>query len=387
MNPHPTPDPAQHPTEHAAAGPTPVSVGREVLLAANDDAADYYRDQLRAAANAAPRRYLITRGFDALLDPATPWTVGYAPPGWTNVVDHLAALGYTDQTLLQAGLATRSSRGHLIDRFRDRITFGIRNLNGELLGLTARCSPTAGPSVPKYLNTPTTTLYQKNETLFGLAETAAGLQDGATLVLVEGPLDAIAIASLNTNQNPRYAPAALCGTAFTDDHARLITQLSSASITVAVDHDDAGVRAAENIYLRLVRCVDTLHTPTGPERSDPADLLQTAGRAALRTHLEHTRPLAEAIIDRHLETWSDLHNNAEIDLAALRELAHLFGPAEHRNMASLASYLANAIDLETDTVTRELAEATAPSAPSATAACTRIVNRTTPTRRARRCHQ
>ena len=105
--------------------------GRDVLLAANEDAARFYRDQLLSSTSSGPSTYLTQRGFGTLLD-ETPWTIGYAPAGWTSLLEHLSQQGYTSAALLAAGLACRTRRNTLVDRFHDRITFGIRNPEGEL---------------------------------------------------------------------------------------------------------------------------------------------------------------------------------------------------------------------------------------------------------------
>jgi DNA primase len=340
-----------------------------VLVAANEDAADFYRAQLLAPEHIGPRSYLTARGFAGLMGD-TIWTVGYAPAGWTTLVDNLSGLGYSDATLLQSGLATRCRRGTLIDRFRDRLTFGIRNLDGELVGFTARCRPAADGTVPKYLNTPTTALYRKNEALFGLGEHADQLRNAATLVLVEGPLDAIAVAAARTDDTGhgspaagRYAPVALCGTALTDAHASQIAKLIASDVVVALDEDHAGQRAAENAYLQLARHTDHLHAPRPWKRNDPADILQASGPRGIREQLEHLTPLASQIITRRLATWRDLNNNAETDLAALREIAHLIAEARPRNVAPLARQLIEDLSLDVHTVNRELTEAAAPQEP------------------------
>ncbi len=173
---------------------------RRVLLEANEEAASYYRASLLAEVGAGPRRYLTDRGLGtALLQDDTSWTVGYAPAGWTHLRDHLRHLGFTDQTLLDTGLVSITRDGRVIDRFRDRLTFGIRDLQGGLLGFTARAAPQVPDTVPKYLNTPRTLLYDKSRSLFGLGEQTPHLRHGATPVLVEGPLDAIAIDLTNTD--------------------------------------------------------------------------------------------------------------------------------------------------------------------------------------------
>src|SRR3712207_3022379 len=124
------------------------------------------------------------------------FTPGYAPAGWTALVDHLRGLGATETELVAAGLAQRARTGALIDRFRDRLTLPIHDADGAIVGFIARRNPTAadvGRAGPKYLNTPGTDLYRKGEHLFGLYETRGALAAGGTPALVEGPLDAIAL--------------------------------------------------------------------------------------------------------------------------------------------------------------------------------------------------
>ena len=111
---------------------TAETVDHGRLVAAHEDAAEFYRRTLLGPEGAGPRRYLTERGFGALLD-QTPWTVGYAPPGWTRLRDHLTDLGYRDQTLLDAGLTRTSRRGTPIDSFRNRLTFGIRDTDRALV--------------------------------------------------------------------------------------------------------------------------------------------------------------------------------------------------------------------------------------------------------------
>ncbi|HET7415616.1 MAG TPA: toprim domain-containing protein [Arthrobacter sp.] len=328
---------------------------RDALLAANEDAARFYRDQLRLGTSRGPRDYLTRRGFAAVFDHTT-WTVGYAPSSWTALVEHLTALGYSDPTLLEAGLALKSRRGHLIDRFRDRVTFGIRNVQSELIGFTARSSPASPDSVPKYLNTPTTAVYRKSENLFGLGEQAERLQTGATLVLVEGPLDAVAV-DLANDAESRFAPAALCGTALTEQHATQIAKMVTDDVIVSLDGDTAGNRAAENAYLRLARHLSRLTTPRSMGGSDAAETLRSSGAKALNGHLRTTVPLANRVINARLASWPNLHESAETELAALRDVTRIVARAQPTDVATLARKLAIENGFDLPTVTRELADA------------------------------
>ena len=147
------------------------------------------------------------------------WTTGYAPPGWTALTGHLRSEGFTNQELLDAGLVLTTRRGTIVDRFRDRLTFGIRDAQGDLVGFTGRAAPGAGSDCPKYLNSPRTPIFDKRLLLFGLAEQTDRLTSGHVPVLTEGPLDAIAFTSTDC------VGVAVCGTALTDEQRRELARV------------------------------------------------------------------------------------------------------------------------------------------------------------------
>ena len=136
--------------------------------------------------------------------------MGYAPAGWRALIAYLRGLGYGDAVIQAAGLARRTRRGALVDFFRDRAMFGIRWPDGTLAGFTGRARPGGDRPGPVYLNSRTTGLYHKGSLLFGLYEGRRALAAGARPVLVEGPLDAIAVSAAGP-----YAGVSPCGTALT----------------------------------------------------------------------------------------------------------------------------------------------------------------------------
>ena len=197
----------------------------------------------RLAASWVPG-YLAGRGFGE--QALRPWTVGYAPAGWRALTAHLRDLGYADAAIQAAGLARRTRRGALVDFFRDRAMFGIRWPDGTLAGFTGRARPGGGRPGPVYLNSRTTGLYRKGSLLFGLYEGRRALAAGARPVLVEGPLDAIAVSAAGP-----YAGVSPCGTALTPAQVALLARtcdLRRAGVVVAFDADRAGRRAAVRAY-------------------------------------------------------------------------------------------------------------------------------------------
>jgi DNA primase len=230
--------------------------------------------------------------------------IGYAPAGWTVLLSHLRAPGHYDVVAEAAGMARRSSRGTLIDHFRDRVMLPIRDEHGVIAGFIGRVYPDATPAVPKYLNSPQTTVYTKGDLLFGLHEAREQLACGAVPVIAEGPFDAIAISAASSGQ---YAGLAPCGTALT---SRQIAALARAAdvdktgVLVALDNDRAGREAAIKAYKILVPVTTRTAAVVLPPERDPAEILQVGGPVALSDLLRHqVEPLARVVIDAHLDSW------------------------------------------------------------------------------------
>ena len=323
---------ARHPgagQQHDAATPqasTPVTQPAasqppgpdETTLRVLADAQAFYTGQL--AGSWAPG-YLHARGITAAA--IQDWHIGYAPAGWTTLTEHLRRLGHHDDAIQAAGLAARSSRGTLIDRFRDRVMLPVHDAAGMLTGFTGRARPGAGPDVPKYLNSPETAAYKKSHLLFGLHQARPALAREAVPVIAEGPFDAIAITIADPGRHAGLAP---CGTALTTQQAALLSQaadLSRTGIIVAFDSDTAGRKAA-------IRAHGILRPLTGNLQSaildgkDPAEILQRNGPDALRSVLRDQRqPLSALLIDASIEEWGLRLDDTDGPLMAMRSTASL----------------------------------------------------------------
>lgn len=230
-------------------------------------------------------------------DPATlePLRIGYAPDSWTGLITHLRRLGVTDEEMLTAGVATTASTGRLIDRFRDRLVVPIVH-DQQVLGFVARRNPQFGDDDghgPKYLNTAATPLFAKGDQLYIAGE----LADDTTPVLVEGPLDAIAVTLAGEGRHVGVAPL---GTSLTEAQVAQLHEHGRAPV-VATDADLAGQVAAERDYwLLTLYNLDPTHAVL-PEGTDPADLVASGQAAGLADAITHARPLADSLIDERLD--------------------------------------------------------------------------------------
>ncbi|KQZ72192.1 MobF family relaxase [Nocardioides sp. Root151] len=242
---------------------------------------------------------------------------GQAPAGWTNLVDHLRGRGVRDAEMLAAGVATEASTGRLIDRFRDRVMFPVIH-QGEVLGFVGRRRPDltdADKGGPKYLNTADTPLFHKGAQLFGVVDEL--LAEGAVPVIVEGPMDAVAVTIAS---HGLYVGVAPLGTSLTDEQAAQLAAVGRDPI-VATDADLAGQVAAERDFWML--------TPHGldpgyarfPDGLDPADLLTQRGPAALTAAVASGQPAFRALGDQLLTERLDNLAPEQARVAAMRILS------------------------------------------------------------------
>lgn len=239
------------------------------LIHAHRDAETFYRHHLPGTWAQA---HLQQRHLEAGL------RAGYAPAGWTGLTTHLRQLGYTDTQLLDAGLAIPTRRDTLVDRFRDRLMFTVRDTTGAPVAFVGRKSPADdNPDAPKYLNTPETAVYRKSETLYGLGDADQIIRAGAIPVVVEGAIDAQAITQAGQG---RYVGLAALGTALTPQHVQAlvdVAELHHRPVLLGYDADPAGHQATERAAALLH------HTGASIEGRPPA---ARCGRApALHTRL------------------------------------------------------------------------------------------------------
>lgn len=326
-------------------------------------AARFFRDRL--AGSWVPS-YLEARGLGPIVQAR--WEAGYAPATWDTLTRHLRSLGSTDLLIEHAGLARRSRRGNLIDVFRDRAMFPARSANGILAGFIGRAPEHAAPGAPKYLNSPRTCLYDKSTLLFGLCRARKEFAAGARPVIVEGPFDAIAVATVGEG---RFAGVAPCGTALTAQQVTVLAQtadLHGAGALVAFDADAAGRRAAVRTYHLLCPFTDNMDAVNFQPGQDPAQVLAGEGPAVLAQVLAlHTRPLADLVIDGEVDRWGRWLRYPEGQIGALRAAAPLIAAMPPVHVARQVARLAARLCLDNATVTGAVTDALPQVLPARTA--------------------
>ncbi|HEX6454578.1 MAG TPA: DNA primase [Trebonia sp.] len=288
---------------------------RRRLTEANRAAQEFYADKMITAQPA--RDFLAQRGFE--IADAQRFGMGYSPAAWDELTRHLRGRGFTDDELTKAGLARRSSRGTLIDMFRGRMMWPIRDLAGDTIAFGAR-KLDPGDDGPKYLNTPETQLFKKSHVLYGadLAKREIGRQRKA--VIVEGYTDVMACHLAGVP-----VAVATCGTAFGEDHVKLLRRLimdaegSDGEVIFTFDGDAAGQKAALRAFALEDKFVSQTYVAVQPDGLDPCDLRLKHGEGAVRDLVARRVPLFEFAI-RSALAKHDL-DSTDGQLAALDEAA------------------------------------------------------------------
>ncbi|WP_329131771.1 DNA primase [Streptomyces sp. NBC_01476] len=257
------------------------------LVEAHRAAALFYQEQMGSAEAEIGRKFLAERGFDQAA--AEHFSVGYSPAGWDHLVRFLRGKGFTDRELIVSGLASESRRGGVIDRFRGRLMWPIRDITGEVIGFGAR-KLREDDQGPKYFNTAETPLYKKSQVLYGIDLAKKEIAKTGRAVVVEGYTDVMAchLAGVTT-------AIATCGTAFGGEHIKILRRLlmdnSTAEVVFTFDGDDAGQKAALRAFEDDQKFAAETSIAITPGGMDPCELRLAEGDAAVQRLMDARTPL------------------------------------------------------------------------------------------------
>ena len=294
---------------------------RRRLIEAHRAAAEFYAERLVGADAGAGRAFLSSRGFEQA--DAQRFGIGFAPAEWDALTRHLHGRGFTDAELLAGGLASHGRRG-LIDKFRGRLIWPIRDLSGDVIAFGAR-KLRDDDDGPKYLNTPETSLFKKSSLLYGADLAKRDIAQRRQAVIVEGYTDVMAchLAGVTT-------AVATSGTSFGDGHITILRRLLMDSnkfltgdVIFTFDGDAAGQRAAMRAFGMEEKFVTQTFVAVQPDGLDPCELRLKHGDAAVRDLIAQRVPVYEFAIRRELSEHN-LETN-EGRLAALDAAAEIVG--------------------------------------------------------------
>ncbi|MEV5830484.1 toprim domain-containing protein [Spirillospora sp. NPDC052242] len=326
---------------------------REELLAALADAHRFYRRNLLGSWGTG---YLSRRGFSAKVQER--WEIGQAPRAQRALVRHLRELGHDDRTLVEAGLARQTDDAEPFDVLRDRVLFPLRDREGAVVGFIGRRRDEG--KGPKYLNTPVTALFKKRELLFGLHEVRGQLAGPARPLLVEGPLDAIAV---NTVMPQTYAAVAPCGTAISPAHLgslAAIADLDAQGLVIALDGDPAGRAGAVRAWRTFQDVTWPIDAAVLPHGLDPADLLSNDSRHSVTGALQSAAPLVDLVVDETIERFGGTLEFIESRLTAARAAARLIADLPPTQISRQVVRVSVRTQVEVTEVTAAVAAAISP---------------------------
>lgn len=259
------------------------------------------------------REYMTERGFSAEIQ--AKFRVGYSPKAWDKLFVPALRLGFTEQELLNAGLAQRNDKGQIYDRFRGRLMFPLADPRGRIHGFGARAMRDGDK--PKYLNSADGPVYNKGRQVFGVNHARSAAAKKRRVIAVEGYADVLALHDAGIEE-----AVAVMGTAMTEQQVVELSRLAP-RIYLALDADRAGRQA----MLRAARVADRqdieLSVVQMPSGKDPADIIKEGGGPEAFTSLvEKAITIFEFEIDQ-------VYANASLDSArgrdaVLDELAPIF---------------------------------------------------------------
>lgn len=334
------------------AGP---SINRSRLVTANTAASNFYQEQLQLPAAQHGRDFLTKRGFDR--DAAKNFNVGYAPDEWDGLYKELKGKGFTDEELNLAGLVKEGSKGGMIDRYRNRLIWPVKDISGDVVGFGARkLASDEVDTGPKYLNSPETPVYKKNAILYGLDIAKKEIAKSRQVVIVEGYTDVMAahLAGVTT-------AVATCGTAFGDEHIRIIRRLLMdadafrGEVIFTFDGDAAGQKAALRAFEDDQKFVAQTFVAVEPNGMDPCELRQAHGDDAVRNLVARRVPLFEFAIKSVIANYDN--TSAEGRVNALNQVAPLIGRIRDASLRPeyvrlLAGWLGMEVDIVATAVKR-----------------------------------
>ena len=260
---------------------------RTSLVELHREAAAFFVQQLNATQEGrAAKAYLLDRGLDS--EAMARFGIGFAPSGGEALLRAFKQK-YPEKVLEASGLFSRDQNGRLFDRFRRRVMFPIANDSGKIVAFGGRA---LGDDLPKYLNSPETPIYTKSNLLYHLDRAKEALRQRDFAVLVEGYMDAIAVARSGISN-----VVASCGTSLTEPQVKLLNRFTR-RIIVNYDPDTAGQAATERSLAILLEQGAEVRVLALPGGKDPDSFIRSEGAAAYTKLLNEAPPYVDYLISR-----------------------------------------------------------------------------------------
>lgn len=312
------------PETHPAHSGRGEAAQREALLRVNEMAAQYFHHLLTESNRGKPGRdYFESRAVPAGI--IASFRLGYASDDWEGLTGFLKAKKADLEKAAQAGLIIPRKSGGYYDRFRDRVVFPIFDMRQQVVGFGGRV---LDHSLPKYLNSPETPVFQKGELLYGLHAAHGPIREKGRAVIVEGYTDVLAL-----HKHGCFEAVATLGTALTRDHIRKLKGYAKEAVVV-FDADAAGKAAALRSLPLFLDEAMTSRVMVLPENEDPDSFSNKNGLQAFLDLLEKAVPMFDFYLDLKMKEAGD---SIEGKVGVSQEMVPLL--LELKNMVQKALYV------------------------------------------------
>ncbi|MEH6637365.1 MAG: DNA primase [Halioglobus sp.] len=282
----------QVPREPTRGGRDPgqTEQSNKPLYALMEQVATYYQQQLRQHPQAGRAvDYLKQRGLTGIV--AKQFDLGFAPPGWDNLLKALGSNEEQRALLVTTGMLVENEKGRIYDRFRDRVMFPIRDQRGRVIAFGGRV---LGDDKPKYLNSPETAIFHKGRELYGMYQARQATRKLERILVVEGYMDVIALAQHGIS----YATATL-GTATSKTHLERVYR-QCPEVVFCFDGDEAGRKAALRAMEAALPCMEDGRQARFlflPEGQDPDDAIRSGGTEHFQQLMSQATPLENFLFE------------------------------------------------------------------------------------------
>ena len=251
----------------------------ESLLLVSEYAHKFFRESLQTPeGQAIGYQYFRSRGLED--ETIQKFGLGWAPVGRTSLYDSARAAGYKEEFLTETGLCLKFDDGRVVDRFYDRVVFPIHSVSGRVIGFGCRTLK-SDKNIAKYMNSPTSEIYDKRHTLYGIYFAKSEISRADMCILVEGYLDVISMHQLGIRN-----VVASSGTSLTVEQIRLIRKFTN-NVTIIYDGDSAGIKAALRGVGLVLKEGLNVKVVLLPEGQDPDDFARRNTLEQVQDHIAH----------------------------------------------------------------------------------------------------
>ncbi len=283
----------------------------------NREAARFFRDMLFSEKGENARKYLENRRLTSKT--VASFGIGYAPNEWDALTKHLSSLGFSKSLMAEVGLAVQNEKGHVYDRFRNRVMFPILDTRGNVIAFGGRILEGEGA---KYVNSPESEVYQKRRTLFALNFAKNSKRD--FIILCEGYMDVISL-----HQSDITEAVAGCGTALTEEQVSLLSRYTQ-KVVLCYDSDEAGQKACSRAIDLFRKSNVAVRILTVPEGKDPDEFIKLRGKAEFEKLIKDAKTIVQYELFKLSEKYDldDIRGRVDFTNASAKILSQVTNAVE-----------------------------------------------------------